>query len=82
MTNAKILIFQKQDVKWLLPLMSSSDSSRMSTEYMELIVEKLERKAYKNPTLQNYYTIWCLFNKFLVALDKLPESWEGMSSNK
>ena len=29
-----------------------------------------------NSTYQNYYTIWKLFNSFLVRLDYLPMSWE------
>ena len=43
---------------------------------MQDLVEKLKIKAYQNSTWENYYTIWCLFNKFFLHLDNKPDSWE------
>ena len=54
----------------------SADSSRVSAQEMEEIIEKLELKAYQDPTWQNYYTIWCLFNKFVISLNRKPNNWE------
>ena len=37
----------------------------------------MKRKRFRNSTFKNYYTIWKIFNKFLVRLDYLPLSWEN-----
>ena len=39
-------------------------------------MEAMQRMKNRNSTYQNYYTIWKLFNSFLVRLDYLPRSWE------
>ena len=42
---------------------------------MRLIIEKLRNQKHRDSTQQNYYTVWKLFNKFLMRLDKKPENW-------
>ena len=39
-------------------------------------MEAMQRMKNRNSTYQNYYTMWKLFNSFLVRLDYLPTSWE------
>ena len=41
---------------------------------MRLIIEKLRNQNIGTPH-SNYYTVWKLFNKFLMRLDKKPENW-------
>ena len=43
---------------------------------MQLIVDKLWDQQHRDSTRCNYYTIWKLFNKFFLRLDKKPDSWE------
>ena len=54
----------------------SSGSSRISTNEIELIVEKLKANQVRPSTSKVYLAIWCSFNKFLIRLDRKPSSWE------
>ena len=58
----------------------SSESSRISTASMKLILEKLKNQTKRSSTDQNYLSIWRKFNKFIVKLDYRPESWEDRIS--
>ena len=55
---------------------SSSNSSRISTRHIQLIIEKLIGQTRKNSTTQNYLSIWRQYNKFVISLDVKPVSWE------
>ena len=59
---------------------SSSQSSKISTNHIEIIMEKLRMQQHRSSTSRNYYTIWRAFNGFLVKLDKLPHFWEDRVS--
>ena len=34
----------------------------------------------RSTTIRNYLTIWRLFNKFLIKLDKRPKTWEARTA--
>ena len=55
---------------------SSSTSSRISAQHMTNIMEKLKCKMVRDSTANNYLTIWRSFNKFLIRLDRKPNTWE------
>ena len=54
----------------------SLHSSRVSASYMFSILEKLRVQNNRKSTKDNYFSIWRAFNKFIVALDYRPDSWE------
>ena len=43
---------------------------------MNNIIEKLKLKKNRQSTYENYYQVWKTFNKFLIRLDHMPDSWE------
>ena len=43
---------------------------------MDLILDKLRMQTTRDSTARNYYNIWCLFNKFIIKLDKKPSNWK------
>ena len=55
---------------------SSSNSSRISTDAMELLLEGLIMKQNRSSTYQTYLRIWRQFNKFVISLDRKPNTWE------
>ena len=54
----------------------SSESSRISSSYMQNVVDRLLCKQNRTSTSQTYFRIWRIFNKFLISLDKRPKHWE------
>ena len=54
----------------------SSTSSKLSTNDLQLILERLRANQNRDSTAKNYYSIWKHLNKFLTWLDSIPESWE------
>ena len=54
----------------------SSASSKLSTDSINEIVQKLKSERYRNSTRQTYYRVWKLFNQFFIRLDKKPDDWE------
>ena len=54
--------------------LSSSSSSKISTQHIERILECLKNLQHRSSTMKNYYNIWKLFNKFLIRLDNKPGS--------
>ena len=56
--------------------MSSSDSSKLSTTEMQLIVERLKSGRHRLSTQKSYRNIWKNFNKFFIRLDIKPQTWE------
>ena len=55
---------------------SSSNSSKISTRHIQLIIQKLMGQSQRNSTTKNYLAIWRQFNKFVISLDRKPNSWE------
>ena len=53
-----------------------SDTSRVSATAMQRILEQLRVLSKRDSTKRNYYTIWKLFNKFILKLNVVPEKWE------
>ena len=43
---------------------------------MQLILEKLKNCGNRETTKSNYLSIWRHFNKFILRLDRRPDSWE------
>ena len=62
---------------------SSSSSSwtgdaRISTTYVQRLLDRLESQFLRKSTKDNYQTVWQSFNKFLISLDQQTDrcSWE------
>ena len=55
---------------------ASSHSSTISTDSMQIILERLRSHTNRSSTEQNYLGIWRNFNSFIIKLDKKPENWE------
>ena len=53
-----------------------STSSQISTTSIEHIIAQLRTMKYRDSTKTNYYTVWKLFNKFFVQLNRKPSTWE------
>ena len=43
-------------------------------------MDRLRNEKHQSMTRKNYYTIWKLFNKFILKLDKKPTTWEDRLS--
>ena len=55
---------------------SSSDSSKLSSKYLQNICESLKNEQHRDSTKKTYHKAWQLSNKFLTKLDKMPKRWE------
>ena len=44
------------------------------------MIEQLKCVKNRESTKQNYLSVWCKFNKFLLRLDCKPQSWEDRAS--
>ena len=56
--------------------MSSSDSSKISAEYLQNVIDTYKIRHRKDTTLDNYIGVWRKFNKFIIAVDNVPDTWE------
>ena len=56
--------------------LSGFASSTISTVAIENLMDQLKRKWVRESTQKNYCTVWRLFNKFIVQLDRKPNNWE------
>ena len=56
--------------------MSSSADSMISTSSVCVIIDKLKMQRHRDSTKAQYYTVWKLFNTFLMKLDVKPFVWE------
>ena len=54
----------------------SSESSSLSTNSIQRIIESLKNKKHRDSTKKNYYTVWKVFNKFILRLDVKPRNWK------
>ena len=55
---------------------STSNSSRISTREIQLIIEKLKGQSHRSSTQWNFLGVWRQFNKFVIRLDVKPNRWE------
>ena len=55
---------------------TGSTTSQISTRSIERIIDKLRMQRHRDSTRKNYYSIWKLFNKFILNLDRKPCNWE------
>ena len=55
---------------------ASSDTSKLSASHIISIMERLKYKSVRDSTASNYLAIWRSFNKFLIRLDRKPDTWE------
>ena len=53
-----------------------SDTSKISSVEMNLILESLQAMQNRESTRKNYYSIWKQFNAFILRLDYVPNEWE------
>lgn len=65
-----VLVYCAEDCR------SVSDSSRLSTEFLERVVQELEVKAVEDSTLATYMSAWHGFNEFYIELDDREITWE------
>ena len=63
-----------------LTLSSSSTSSRISTNEMQNIVERLMAKQNRDSTIKMYLSVWRQFNQFVISLDRIPKLWEDRAT--
>ena len=51
-------------------------SSRLSSDTITGIMNRLKCKTIRDSTATAYFNIWRVFNNFLIKLDKHPDMWE------
>ena len=51
-------------------------TSTVSSQEILNIIDKLRLKRFRQSILDNYYSIWRAFNKFILRLDDMPNHWE------
>lgn len=61
---------------WDSDCKSSSDSSKLSTDFFQRVLEVLEVRAVEDSTLRAYMVSWHALNDFWTQLDIKPETWE------
>ena len=59
---------------------SSLGSSRIATEDMERIVERLLMRQHRDSTSRTYLSVWRQFNAFVICLDRKPRLWEDRTT--
>ena len=69
---------QESSTKWRNPWYTDklSNTSCISTSYMETVLDRLRNNTRRDYTKKNYHTIWKCFSKFVLKLDVIPNSWE------
>ena len=58
----------------------STSSGKISTASLREERESLKNNQHRPNTKKNYHGIWTAFNKFLIKLDQMPQSWEEKTS--
>ena len=58
----------------------SSSVGKISTEYLEELRIQLKNNQHRQSTKANYHGVWNNFNKFVIKLDNIPNSWEERTS--
>lgn len=59
---------------------SVSDTSKLSTDFFQRVLEDLEILAVEDSTLRAYMVSWHALNEFWTQLDVKPETWEDRIS--
>ena len=59
---------------------ASTSGSRISSDDMRRILERLKCTQIRNSTKRNYQSVWKKFNEFMVKLDNWPVFWEDRVS--
>ena len=59
---------------------TSSQSSKISTSYLEGLLDQLKSSHNRKSTRTYYHNVWTNFNKFIIRLDRMPKSWEQRTS--
>ena len=80
MAYAEVMVFLITGQRRQKLQSGSSTSSRISTDHITGILERLKNNQNRLSTRNNYYGIWKNFNQFIVRLDKIPRSWEDRFS--
>ena len=57
-----------------------SDTSTISTSSMRSILDRIKSNCNKDTTSKIYHNIWTNFNRFLIRLDRMPDTWEEKTS--
>ena len=57
-------------------VLSSSESSKISTKSLQLIIDKLLSQTNRSSIVKSYLSIWRQFNKVVINLDVKPNNWE------
>ena len=55
----------------------TTTSSKISSLSIKRIIDKLVYQQNRSSTTDTYLRIWRQFNKFLINLDKIPDTWEN-----
>ena len=55
---------------------STDDSSKISSQSMQFMIEKLKCMQNRDSTFRTYMSVWRQFNKFVIQLDVMPIHWE------
>ena len=58
----------------------SSESSKISMQHLENIIEHLRNNKHRSTTRYTYHKVWTKFNEFLIQLDHIPRKWEDRVS--
>ena len=70
------LVSEGTGVRRSLRSHSSSNSSKVSTDYFAQVIENIKNGKYAPGTTDTYHSAWVSFNKFVVRLDRIPPTWE------
>ena len=55
---------------------STSESSKISAQDLQLVVDRLLCNQYRSSTAKTYFSVWRQFNTFVIKLDIKPPTWE------
>ena len=58
----------------------SEGSSKVSAHSIRMIIEKLIMHQNRDSTNRTYLCVWRQFNRFLMTLDSMPQSWEDRTT--
>ena len=56
--------------------LSTSTATSISTDSVLQFIELIKGQRTRETTRRNYHTIWRSFNRFLLKLDRVLDSWE------
>ena len=71
-----LILGQDQSTKNSSSESTSSKLSKISTQEIEEIIDRLKYERHRSSTRSNYLCVWRQFNAFFLRLDRKPTSWE------